>query len=136
MKLWTKQREEESLLRISDGTDPLTALAALPREDESSDKSSSTIDLSLNTIVWVIATIVGAVALLLLILVCSGRDRSFLMDVALEQIKVRLMRFLIYPPGAYFKLAMLGQLISTTTNGFASVTYCIPDEFLELCLMT
>ena len=62
-----EQREEELLLHVAAGTDLLTAFAALPREDGSPSRSTSTFDLSFSAVMWGVVAVVGVVASLLLI---------------------------------------------------------------------
>jgi hypothetical protein len=63
-----QQSEEEFLLHIAAGTDPLTALAAMPREDKSQGGPASVLDLWFSAIVWIIVAGIGiAVSLLILL---------------------------------------------------------------------
>jgi hypothetical protein len=47
-----KPREEEFLMHIAAGTDPLTAFAALPREEKSSDELPPVASHLLSAIGW------------------------------------------------------------------------------------
>jgi hypothetical protein len=62
-----QDQEVELLVHVAAGTDPLTALAALPREDESPQQSASRSDQWFSAIAWIIVAGIGFGAWLLLL---------------------------------------------------------------------
>ncbi len=61
-----KEQEGEFLLHIAAGTDPLTALAAFPRDEDSEKETASTVDWWFSAIAWIIVAGIGFGAWLLL----------------------------------------------------------------------
>jgi hypothetical protein len=63
-----QQREEEFLLHIAAGIDPLTALAATPREDESPQQTASTADQWFSAVAWIVIACIGMAGFILTLL--------------------------------------------------------------------
>lgn len=61
-----KEQEDELLMHVAAGTDPLTALAVLPRDEDSENETASTADWWFSAIAWIIVAGIGFVAWLLL----------------------------------------------------------------------
>jgi ferric-dicitrate binding protein FerR (iron transport regulator) len=58
-----QEQEDELLMHVAAGTDPFTALAALPREDESQDEPRSpTPERSVGGLLWAVLVFLAVVA--------------------------------------------------------------------------
>lgn len=61
-----KEQEEELLMHVAAGTDLLTAMAALPRENETPNQPESASEQRFSAVVWIVIVCVGVAALWLL----------------------------------------------------------------------